>query len=335
MSALNLQNPQNKSWPDFFGLKLDDRIRIEQDAGVQSLVNSGLLLSQELNSFLWIILGLNRKINELLPQDPTLTTQEIDEIFDNVFNNLSQVLGRSEVEKISVTDRQVIKAAVRDKQESSLKSKREDICKQIEEISENIEDINSQFKVDYPKSDLKILSHRILYYCPLCKRLYCSDEFKKKDCQCGEKIDSAKKVIREPIVFISQEVKTFFEKNMWLEHGIQSIFKKAQFETKCGVELLGNSGVMQEIDVLAVHKGENLRIVVECKNRDIKRIDVYKLYGEMTDLGCVGGFIFSTVEKIKSNSVKKLAISKNIRVIEGVLGAKEEELVNKIKSILN
>ncbi len=117
---------------------------------------------------------------------------------------------------------------------------------------------------------------------------------------------------------------------MWLEYGVEKIFEDLGYKTACGVYILGASGVYHEVDLLAEHVGQYKRVVVECKNTEISLDDVFKLFGKMSDLGCVYGYIFSTSIG-KDRDVKKLAISKNIAIIEGVL-EKDKESLKKVLS---
>jgi hypothetical protein len=101
-------------------------------------------------------------------------------------------------------------------------------------------------------------------------------------------------------------------------------------QTRVGYDVLGNSGVWHEIDIIAYCKNDNYRFFCECKNSEINEKDVFIFSGKMIDIGGTRGYILTTSNNI-SDKISRLARSKNIDVIKGVLGKDSEILMDDIK----
>jgi len=180
------------------------------------------------------------------------------------------------------------------------------------------------------KIDLSILSVITVNFCKSCNKIISLDKFKSTKCFCGENIRNICQIDQIPIHYFNENMINFIENNYWLEHGIDYIMRKKNLQTRVGYDVLGNSGVWHEIDNIVYCKNENYRFFCECKNSDINEKDVFIFSGKMIDIGGTRGYIFTTSNNI-SDKISKLARSKNIDVIEGVLVKDSKNIINNIK----
>ena len=178
--------------------------------------------------------------------------------------------------------------------------------------------------------DLAVLSVTTVYFCKSCDKIISRHKFKGIKCSCGENIKNICQVDQIPIHYFNENMINFIENNYWLEHGIDYILRKKNLQTRVGYDVLGNSGVWHEIDNIVYCKNENSRFFCECKNSDVNEKDVFIFSGKMIDIGCTRGYIFTTSDNI-SDKISRLARSKNIDVIKGVLVRDSKNLINNIK----
>ncbi|MFA6407302.1 MAG: restriction endonuclease [Candidatus Paceibacterota bacterium] len=322
---LNLLNPRGKRWPDFYGDRSSIRNRVESNPAVKELIDCGLLLTKELNTLLLGFLIKNRRIQELITAPTTINdkdwsekdTTEVIKIYDE------QTIGKSKDE-----GKKILTHLIDNHQKKIASEKRKKRKVEIKSISDDLEDELSNFRT-LKNLNISTLIHTNLYYCPDCAEIFRKDTFYSGKCYCGKQLSRVSETNQDSIACISDDVEIFVKNNMWLEHGVERQFSINGYNTACGVNIMGSSGVSHEVDVLAESASKNKRIIGECKNREIDISDVFKLYGQMADTGCNIGFIFSTgvvQDPQKSRQVFRLASSKNIRIIDGILENTSERL---------
>jgi hypothetical protein len=111
---------------------------------------------------------------------------------------------------------------------------------------------------------------------------------------------------------------------------VDYLLRTKNFQTLCGVHILGHSGCLHEIDNIAESRTSNFRIFGECKTTDIKTNDVFVLAGKMADIGCSRAYIFTT-EKDVQKEIVHLARSRNITTVTNVLNRPIIDLVKEIR----
>jgi len=135
---------------------------------------------------------------------------------------------------------------------------------------------------------------------------------------------------KEPIAFFDTRLQNFISNNYWFEHGVDFLLRKKNFQTLCGVHVLGHSGCTHEIDNIAESKTSNFRIFGECKTTEIGTNDVFVLAGKMADIGCSRAYIF-TIAKDVQKEIVHLARSRNISTVTNILKRPVQDLVKEIK----
>jgi len=146
-------------------------------------------------------------------------------------------------------------------------------------------------------------------------------------CVCGETIESIKDIEKFSINIFSEELYEFIRGNIWLETGVNEFFRKQKScSALCGYSVLGYSGVDHEIDNLIDISGENVRILIECKNTsDLKVEHIFTLYGKMTDIGCIKGYIMTTAKR-PQEALLRLARAKNIEIISDIFNESDKKI---------
>jgi hypothetical protein len=132
------------------------------------------------------------------------------------------------------------------------------------------------------KTGFKITVPSVLFVCPKCKKLLFSNEIANKKClSCNETINE-EQIDRIPISKIPDEIKMLLRSNLWFEAYFANLLRKLDFQTWVGIHAMGTSGILHEVDVLAIRKGAV--IVGECKTGKVSRNDVFNFCTKMGDL---------------------------------------------------
>ena len=312
--------------------KLKKRKKIEEDPHVKSLVRSKLLLNKELNVLLAETITLSDGISRLLQ----LVNRKFPEgVLSLTISDFMFIFGGNkeffEFRKGDLANLILHSLATRNKKinKNLIVKFNERLFQRLVESSDKIQDKVIAFEKKFGVK-LNILDHVPIFLCKKCKNLFCVNKFERGTCaKCSEEINSATKTEQRPIALLNPNVKVFFRQNWWLEEGVARLLKKRNFQVKVGVYVLGFSGVEHEIDILAIKKSDHIRVVCECKDKEVNNSDVLLFMGKMREIGYNKGFLFTTSNEV-SKSVRELAEEYNIRIIDSVLEAGEEELLRKM-----
>lgn len=316
--------PNDKKLPKF-GNKIKYRINIETDETIKKIIGSGLLLTKDLNELLSQLLNYSIEIekniefleNEFYPEVKFQTIEEsvFSELLKRGFINMK----KENPDKA----KSLINEVVRKYEGEKRAAKRKEMISEIENNSNIIEENLSNFE-DSHGVDLGNFSFVKLYICKFCSQVIQKFKFAKSTCGCGKQLEF-KDTYMKIITCINKNLKIFIKNNLWLEYGIEKLFQECGYNTQCGVNLLGSSGTIQEIDVI-IEKREN-KAIIECKAGNIEFNDVLIFYSKMMDLGVLKGFIFTTrLLRDISPVIKKFSISKNIDIIPSVLEITNDDL---------
>jgi len=320
-----------KRLPPLFCSRLSDRTKIEDDNNVKNLINSKILLNKELKEILFSILDYTKQLNGLIEVATTekmvpyriydLIRKKLRGLPFYVFRWLRYRRKKGEIRKLSARDKELIL-----KVEKIVNTA---LLKQIKSQSDKIQNLLSDFEYKH-KITLGILYSQTMFICPNCSRILSIGKFKKVTCRCGKKIIDIQKIKEVSVFKFNDNMGSFIEKGMWLEHGINYLLKRKNLETKCGVLVLGHSGIEHEIDNIAFNKKENFLIFGECKIAEVGVNHIFVFHGKMLDVGCNKGYIFTTFP-LPMKEIKQFARSKNISIIDSVLDKKEKDLLKEIR----
>lgn len=333
---MDLYNPPNLNLPALKIKKVEDRRKIESDPAVKNLIASKLLLNKDLNQLLVKLLGLTKNINKLLEtkDDYHRLSFEFHHIFPRLhFTSLRFLEFRAarELKKGTRVQRQELEEELKKKLKDEHKKINQKLKNEINKLSNQLQSELDSFERKH-KTKLNISESLNLYICKECKKIFCQERFHADTCECGKTNSSPSNCVTIIVHRFGKNIIKFIEDNWWLEHGIDHLLRKKNFNTQCGFYILGHSGIEHEIDNLAEMKSDNLRIFCECKTTDINVNDVFVFAGKMADIGCTRGYIFTTSFET-SKKVKHLARSKNITIIDEVLEKDETQIIKGIKEI--
>jgi len=132
------------------------------------------------------------------------------------------------------------------------------------------------------KAGFKITVPSVLFVCPKCKKILFSNEITNRKCLSCNKIISEDKVTRIPISKVPDEIKILWRSNLWFEAYCANLLRKLGFKTWVGVHVMGASGILHEVDILAIRGG--VVIIGECKTGKISRNDVFNFCTKVNDL---------------------------------------------------
>lgn len=333
---LYLHNPPNLTLPPLLIEKTQAREEMEQSPTVYSFIKSNLLLDPKFHK---IFMDINKKSEEI---------EELILLFKEEFPFARHKM-RIPISGISISQKDYIKFRpyfyshgphfrIKGKKETQeynkfiLSAKTETykkIITQIKRRSSESQSTLSRFEQTSSES-LEILTISTLYICKKCHNILSTNRFTNITCACGAKISHISDIRKEPIAFFDTRLRNFILNNYWFEHGIDLLLRKKNFQTLCGVHVLGHSGCMHEIDNIAESKTSNFRIFGECKTSDIKTNDIFVLAGKMADIGCSRAYMFTLTDNIQKE-IMHLARSRNISIINGIMNRPISELIKEIK----
>ena len=335
--------PTNLKLPALEIEKKSDRKAIENDSKVQNLIKSNLLLDRELITLLSKIKDLTDEINKIL-KDLEKNSQDFKESKGEETPELYSFIYEGSLEGLGMELGKLYYKLATAKTEKEKKG----YLKRLEEIyMDGFKRYNSKLKRKLTRKsnqtqklldelerkkgiNLDILVSTPIYFCQNCKSLIGTERFHSTICVCGTKINNVNKAEDKTVHLFNEPVFSFVDNDLWLEHGIDYLFRKKDYQTLCGYYVLGHSSMSHEIDNIVENYKDDIRIFCECKNTSITVNDVFNFSGKMLDVGCSRGYIFTTFSEIQKE-IRHLARSKNISIIDSVLKKSEEQIMNEIK----
>lgn len=332
---MELYNPPNLALPALKIKKTRDRQAMESDPTVNNLIRSNLLLDVEFNKLYLHVLKKSQEIfkiimfikEQLLQEYSSFSKESVHcKKFKKEDSSLLTTLLWFEKFKLIPKDAKEEVDKVISEMTKGVKS---DIRKTMAILSNKIQNCLSAFEQE-KKVKLSILISTTIYFCKNCANIISLDKFERHTCVCGEKITKISQVKQIPIYHFNDRLINFLEKNYWFEHGVDYLLRRKNLQTLVGYYVLGHSGVWHEIDNIADSKSENFRFFCECKNSEVTVNDIFVFSGKMIDVGCTRGYIFTTSTRV-SNEIVRLARSKNIDIVKGVLTRKTTALLKDIK----
>ena len=133
------------------------------------------------------------------------------------------------------------------------------------------------------RTGIGILVPYNILVCPNCNLILSREEFETtKECKmCGKEIrrEEAKRIFIHKVL---ENIKKVWKSNLWFEAYIAGLLRKLGWRTWVGVHVMGSSGVLHEVDVLAIRNGTVL--VAECKTGKVSRNHVFNFCTKVNDL---------------------------------------------------
>lgn len=148
----------------------------------------------------------------------------------------------------------------------------------VSTYEKNLLSISEQFE---ERTGVKIIVPSNLFICPKCNTHLWDREIDDKKClSCNSPINQSN-IKRIPIYRVHEGIKNIWKSGLWFEAYLGSILQKLGYKTWIGVHVMGASGILHEIDVVAIRDGT--LIVCECKTGKISRNDVFNFYTKSGD----------------------------------------------------
>lgn len=331
---LRVHNPPNLNLPPLMVQKTEAREEMENSPKIANFIRSNLLLRKDFYELSQTICDLSGKIQEMIT-----SFSEVDDPKDSgmaLFRAMRN-RGREDWERLRLIRNLLAHrpsgAKLSKADQKALDEVRSGLFKDtvatIKRHSTTIQNKLSAYESQH-QINLDILTPITLYLCRKCNKLISTDRFSTINCKCGEHIEDVSKTRREPLAYFDGQLQSFMKNNYWFEHGIDYLLRRKNFQTLCGVHVLGHSGNLHEIDNIAESKSANFRFFCECKTAAIKTNEVFVLAGKMADTGCSKGYIF-TLDKDTPKEIRHLGRSRNISIVGEALGRTEESLLTEIR----
>jgi hypothetical protein len=160
-----------------------------------------------------------------------------------------------------------------------------------------------------------------------------SNEIASKKClSCNETIGE-EQIERIPISKIPDEIKTLWRSNLWFEAYFANLLRRLNFQTWVGIHAMGASGILHEIDILAIRRG--VVIVGECKTGKVSRNDVFNFCTKISDLKAHVS-ILALIKELPEPETREF-VRRNPAIIrlENMGKRKEEEILHELDQRLS
>lgn len=148
----------------------------------------------------------------------------------------------------------------------------------LEEYEKELLALNNIF-VEQTGIDLIISSN--IFACSKCQCRVWNKEITDKKCLACNSIINPRNIKRVKTYRLNENIKTIWGSGLWFEAYLARLLRKIGFKTWIGVHLMGASGILHEIDVVAIKKGT--LVVCECKTGKVTRNDVFNFYTKVGD----------------------------------------------------
>jgi len=332
---MQLYNPSNVKLPPLVIEKFQEREEMENSPKISNFIRSNLLLNkafhtlfQEMNKKSEAIDQHIKAIQEVLHSHqmflPPLHSQGHD-IEDYMLRDFMLLRHGTTRRGVGAKRKAEFERAMREI--GTVHNKRN--ISSIKRHSTEIQNLLSRFEQSNGLT-LDILTPHTLYICRKCFNVLSTDRFQVGPCRCGLQITTTANTRTEPVAYFDARMRGFITHNYWFEYGVDYLLKRKNFQTLCGVHVLGHSGCMHEIDNIAESRTSNFRIFCECKTAEVKTSDVFVFAGKMADVGCTRAYVF-TVTKDIPRQIVHLARSRNISMITSALDRPMADLIKEIK----
>jgi hypothetical protein len=314
--------------------KTQTREEMEQSPSVYSFIKSNLLLDPDFHRVFMDIQKMSKEIEGMIVQfkeEIPSSERGYRAIFskidsEHLFRRLLYHGRAAKFQFRNKKEEETYKKTLLELKTNTYKS----LITQIKRRSSNIQNMLSKFEQAKTKS-VEILTFSTLFICKRCHNIVSKNRFINTICTCcGAKISHISDIRKEPIAFFDSRLQDFIDNNYWFEHGVDYLLRRKNFQTLCGVHVLGHSGCMHEIDNIAESKTSNFRIFGECKTAEIKTNDIFVFAGKMADIGCSRAYIF-TITKDVQKEIVHLARSRNIAIVTGILNRPIQDLIKEIR----
>jgi len=151
--------------------------------------------------------------------------------------------------------------------------------KNLQKLEKELISIDKQIE---GKTGISLTEPSVLFMCSKCKSILFENEISNKKClSCNRKI-TEENVQRIPIIKVPLEIRQVWQSNLWFEAYFANLLRKLGCKTWVGVHAMGVSGILHEVDVLAIRNGTI--IVCECKTGKVSRNDVFNFCTKVSDL---------------------------------------------------
>ena len=131
-------------------------------------------------------------------------------------------------------------------------------------------------------SGVSLITTSTLFLCPKCNIVLATHEFTNNHCLICDSDYGEEQLKRIPIFRVPDKIKKVWSSNLWFESYTAGLLRKLGFKTWTGIHVMGASGILHEIDVLAIKDGS--LIVCECKTGNISRQNVFNFITKANDL---------------------------------------------------
>jgi len=220
-----------------------------------------------------------------------------------------------------------------------IKSRSRKIYKDFLEVSKNMLELEKKLKKI--NSEVEVLNPITLSACPACKIPFYHERSGKMEfllgdykealrCPTCDTLVNRDDVERINIVKVIPSIEKVWKRNLWFEEYMASIVRSLEgWRTWTSVYVLGMSGVLHEVDVLAIKDGYVL--IGECKTGKVKREDVFTFWTKVSDVKSHISLFASISELPETETRGFLQKNPSVTLLEKVGELRKSEILQKMR----
>jgi rubrerythrin len=213
---------------------------------------------------------------ELQKLEPTIRT--LNEMFQSVINSKFAKTYTRRMQKSIALEEEMPKELVPD---LLFRVKGEADEKQIRAYEKELQLTDQELRA---KIGFSLVVPSTLFVCPKCHVIVYAKEINEGKCViCGKEL-SIKTLKRISVYHVSDEIKEVWNSKLWFEAYLAELLKKIGFRTWVHVNVMGASGILHEIDVLAINRKNRTVIACECKTGKVSRGEIFNFCTKTDDL---------------------------------------------------
>lgn len=277
------------------------------------------------------IVGTSHQLQKYIKTSDLLTNDKIREKISQTMKNseeINQLLAQN-VKYIEYIQKRLV-----DKGSDPGNTKLEEMIKQLnQELLFNIYRLSKEIQSAEKEVDIYPAAIHSFYFCKQCRGFLAESlEFIKDRCE----ICKASTTSIEPKIYKYLDGKTInYFKGIWFEDYIAKIFQKMGWKTWCHGSVMGVSGILHPIDVMAIEPNKSIILMAECKTGKWGNKDLFSFGGRYHDITCNLGLFLSIQECPEQEGRSYIEKTPGLHLLDKLDHLRDEQVVEKINKAVN
>lgn len=172
-----------------------------------------------------------------------------------------------------------------------------------------------------------------LYFCENCNA-YLGDSFetlpeKCSTCQSDTNWGKNNKTVR----YLDARVSSYLN-GLWLEDYIAKLFHDLGWKTWCHGSTMGSSGIVHQVDILAINSNDGRVLVCECKTAKILKEHIFDISTQFYDIKGSYGFLFSLDTVSNDRLTEYMKRTAGLCLIDNLKVKSDKDIIDQMSKFL-